>query len=276
MDATCIVTVQAVVESEHIIRENFHIQVNKVATMCNFRHGSAPHIFHDLFQLNSCLQGGCVDKLLLNGREDVWMPARRWKLDQLLPAWNEHGKQRMAPFQLNKTKKFCTQASDDLILGSPRPTCTSKGMTVISASYCNLLQNYLRPAIRSKHHGLSSTGAVSLYNNARLHTVCVPAETIRDIHFECLSYPWASHRGSWWKDSPNQWGSARGNEWVAMHAHNRDNSEKWQNCTEPICTILAGKNILRFSFNPPLYVVTCTSQSILLDMITLIMSGEWY
>lgn len=95
---------------------------------------------------------------------------------------------------------------------------TSKGMTVISASYCNLLQNHLRPAVRSKHHGLISTGAVSLYNNARLHTFCVPDETIRDIHFECLSYPWANHRGSWWKDFPIQWGSARGNEWVAMHA----------------------------------------------------------
>jgi hypothetical protein len=69
-DATRIITLQAAVEAEHIVRENCHIKTNKVATMFGFRDGSAAHIIHDVFQFQ-CLQGGCIEKLLLNGREDV-------------------------------------------------------------------------------------------------------------------------------------------------------------------------------------------------------------
>lgn len=62
----------------------------------------------------------------------------------------------------------------------------SKGTTVTNASYCSFLGNHLRPAIRSKPHGLLSTDILLLHNNTRPHTAHVTAETIRDIHFERL------------------------------------------------------------------------------------------
>jgi hypothetical protein len=46
----------------------------------------------------------------------------------------------------------------------------------------------MRPAIRSKHHRLLSTGVLLLHDSARPHTAHVTAEMIRDIHFECLRF----------------------------------------------------------------------------------------
>jgi hypothetical protein len=46
--------------------------------------------------------------------------------------------------------------------------------------YCNLLRNHLRPAIRSKHHGLLSTG-VLLLHDSRPPTARVTAGTVRVI-----------------------------------------------------------------------------------------------
>jgi hypothetical protein len=63
----------------------------------------------------------------------------------------------------------------------------SKGITFTSALHRNLLR-HLRPAIRSKHRGLLSTG-VLLLHNAKPCTAHVTVETIKNINFECLPHP---------------------------------------------------------------------------------------
>lgn len=59
-----------------------------------------------------------------------------------------------------------------------------------SASYCDLLSVRLRTAIGLERYGLLSKGVLLLPNNAKPHTnVCVSAETIRKIRFECFPHP---------------------------------------------------------------------------------------
>ena len=64
-----------------------------------------------------------------------------------------------------------------------------RGTTVTSAAYSDLLQNHLRPAIKSKRRGLLSSGVLLQHDNARPHTACTTVATITDLHFECLPHP---------------------------------------------------------------------------------------
>ena len=65
----------------------------------------------------------------------------------------------------------------------------AKGTTVTSASHCDLLKNHLKPAIRSKRHGLLITCVLLQHDNAQPHTACATAATIEDMHFACLPHP---------------------------------------------------------------------------------------
>lgn len=58
---------------------------------------------------------------------------------------------------------------------------TSMGTTVASPSYCDILMNHLRPAIRSECQGLLSTGALLHHDNDGQQTVCMIAKEIKDI-----------------------------------------------------------------------------------------------
>jgi len=63
------------------------------------------------------------------------------------------------------------------------------GNTVTSAMYADLLKNHLHPAIKSKRHGLLSTGVLLQHDNAWPHTAHSPIATIQDLSFECLPHP---------------------------------------------------------------------------------------
>ena len=63
-----------------------------------------------------------------------------------------------------------------------------RGNTVTSATYAGLLKNHLCPAIKSKRHGLLSTGVLLQHDNARPHTACSTVATIQDLS-ECLPHP---------------------------------------------------------------------------------------
>jgi len=65
----------------------------------------------------------------------------------------------------------------------------SRGTTVTSVSYSDLLKNHLRPAIKSKRQGLLSSGVLLQHDNARPHTARTTVATITDLHFECLPHP---------------------------------------------------------------------------------------
>jgi histone-lysine N-methyltransferase SETMAR len=76
-------------------------------------------------------------------------------------------------------KKFKTQPSaGNLILtifwdckGPILETCLERGTTITSATYCDMLQGGLKPAICSKRRGRLSEGVLLLHDNARPHTV---------------------------------------------------------------------------------------------------------
>ena len=61
--------------------------------------------------------------------------------------------------------------------------------TVTSATYCDLLKNHLKPAIRSKRSGLLTAGVLMQHDNAWPHTACATAATMEDMHFQCLPHP---------------------------------------------------------------------------------------
>ena len=60
---------------------------------------------------------------------------------------------------------------------------------VNSRSYCDLLQNHLRSAIRSKRRGLLSKGVCLQQHNAGPHTANATMMTLRHMKFEVLPHP---------------------------------------------------------------------------------------
>ena len=64
-----------------------------------------------------------------------------------------------------------------------------RGDTVTNATYADLINNHLRPAIKSKRRGLLSTGILLQHNNTRPHTARSTVATIQDLSFECLPHP---------------------------------------------------------------------------------------
>ena len=66
---------------------------------------------------------------------------------------------------------------------------TPRGNNVNSATYADLLKNHLCPAMKSKRHGLLSTGVLLQHDNARPHTARSTVATIQDLSFECLPHP---------------------------------------------------------------------------------------
>ena len=64
-----------------------------------------------------------------------------------------------------------------------------KGSTINSASYCDLLANRLKPAIRTKRQGLLSKKVLLQHDNARPHVAKATIETINKLGFEVLEHP---------------------------------------------------------------------------------------
>ena len=96
-----------------------------------------------------------------------------------------------------KPKKFRTEPSAEKVMltlfwdekGIILEHYTPRGTAVTSASYSDLLKIHFRPAIKSKRHGLLSSGVLLQHDNARPHTACTTVATITDLHFECLPHP---------------------------------------------------------------------------------------
>ena len=65
----------------------------------------------------------------------------------------------------------------------------SKGNTVNSATYADLLKNHLRSVNKSKGRGLLSAGVLLQHDNAQPHTARSTVTTIQDLSFECLPHP---------------------------------------------------------------------------------------
>jgi histone-lysine N-methyltransferase SETMAR len=64
-----------------------------------------------------------------------------------------------------------------------------RGLSTNSKSYCDLLQNHLKPAIRSKRRGVLSSGVLLQHDNVRPHTGRATAKKIMDLRLECILHP---------------------------------------------------------------------------------------
>jgi histone-lysine N-methyltransferase SETMAR len=94
-------------------------------------------------------------------------------------------------------KKFKSQPSSGKVLftlfwdmnGPIVEHYQKKGETVNSARYSTLLEDELKPAIRSRRRGLLSRGVLLLHDNARPHTAAATLDTIRRLRFQILQHP---------------------------------------------------------------------------------------
>jgi histone-lysine N-methyltransferase SETMAR len=64
-----------------------------------------------------------------------------------------------------------------------------RGLTINSESYCDLLQNHLKPEIRSKFLGLLSSVVLLQHDNAHPPTARAIAKKITDLCLECIPHP---------------------------------------------------------------------------------------
>jgi transposase len=94
-------------------------------------------------------------------------------------------------------KKGCTSMTDTERSGHPTTATTAqnedgpileknleRGTTVTSATYCDLLQEGLKPEIHSKRKGRLSEGVLLLHDNDCSHTMARTMETLRKLKWE--------------------------------------------------------------------------------------------
>ena len=70
-------------------------------------------------------------------------------------------------------------------------TYQERGTTVTSTTYCDILQRELKPAIRSKITGKLSKEILLLHDNARPHTAAHTLETLKQLKWEAMEYPYS-------------------------------------------------------------------------------------
>lgn len=121
--------------------------------------------------------------------DETWMHYHQPEMKRSSKEWHHKSS--------SKPKKFHTQQSAGKVMltlfwdakGVILEHYMDKGVTVTSRSYSDMLQNHLRPAIRSKQRGLLTFGVLLQHDNARLDTANLTVRTIQDIKFECPIHP---------------------------------------------------------------------------------------
>jgi hypothetical protein len=107
--------------------------------------------------------------------------------------WSMQWKHPSSPI----VKKFKTQPlAGKLMLtifwdshGSILETYLECGKTVTSATYCDMLQRGLKPAIHSKGRDRLSEGVLLLHDNACPHNAACMLETLRKLKWEVTEHP---------------------------------------------------------------------------------------
>ena len=64
-----------------------------------------------------------------------------------------------------------------------------RGTTVTSATYCDILQGELKPAIRSKRRENLSKEILLLHHNARPHTAAHTFKTLKQLKWGAMEHP---------------------------------------------------------------------------------------
>jgi len=212
-----VVTPEAIAAVETIVKENFRVIVNEIVAHLDMSHGSAQHSVHDVLQfhkvsarwvprqLTAELKGRRVDacqELLKHfeaegdGFLGIIVTGDETGSTTISPKPRKRAKNGAIPPHQNR-KKFHTQPSAGKVMltlfwderGVILEHYMSRGNTVTSAMYADLLKNHLPPAIKSKQRGRLSTGVLLQHDNARPHTARSAVTTTQDLSFECLPHP---------------------------------------------------------------------------------------
>jgi len=209
-------TPEAIATVEAIVKENRHITVHEIAAHLDMSHGSAHHIVHDVLQFHEVCARWVPHQLTAELKERVdacqellkrfeaegdgflgrivagdetWAHNHQLETKKVSKEWRHTS----SP----KPQKFCTQPLAGRVMltlswveqGVILEHYMSWRNTVTSAAYADLLKNYLHPAIKSKRHGLLSTGVLLQYDNPWPHTAHSTVATIQDLSFKCLPHP---------------------------------------------------------------------------------------
>jgi hypothetical protein len=203
---------------ERVTRENSRVTTDEVALELGIsHHGSARHIMQDVLQYHKvCAQwvsrqltpelkewrmGACKEILGRYQTEgDVFL--QRIIIDDeswahyFQPETKTASKDWRYPNLPNSNKFRALPSAAQVMLtlfwdskGLILEHYMSKGTTVTSSSYCDLLVNHLKSAIRFKRCGLLATGVLLLHDNARLHTAHTTITKIKDLRYERLPRP---------------------------------------------------------------------------------------
>jgi len=202
---------------EAIVKENRHVTVHETAKCLDMSYGSAHHIVHDVLQFHKLSASWVLRQLTAELKErrvdacqellkcfeaegdgflgrivtgdETWVHYHQPETKKASKDWRHTS--------LPKPKKFRTQSSVGEVMlpliwderGVLLEHYMPKRNTVTSATYADLLKNYLCPAIKSKRHGLLITGVLLQHDNAWPHTACSTVPTIQDLSSECLTHP---------------------------------------------------------------------------------------
>jgi histone-lysine N-methyltransferase SETMAR len=210
-------TPNAIATVERVLRENRRVTIDKVAGELKISHGSAHHIIHDMLQYHK-VSARWVPKQLIpelkERRVDVCeILLRRYEaegdgfLHRIVTCdecWvhyfqpeTKRASKEWRHSSSPKPKKFrTTRSAGKLMLtlfwdykGPILEHYMPRELTINSESYCDLLQNHLKPVIRSKCRGLLSSDVLLQHDNARPHTARATANKITYLRLECISHP---------------------------------------------------------------------------------------
>jgi histone-lysine N-methyltransferase SETMAR len=210
-------TPNAIAAVERVIRENGWVTIDEVAGELKISHGSSHHMIHDVLQYHKVSTRWVPKQLipeLKERRVDVCeILLRRYEAEEdgflhcivtgdecwvhYFQPETKRASKEWRHSSLPKPKKFrTTRSASKLMLtlfwdykGPILQHYMPRGLTINSKSYCDLLQNHLKPAVRSKRRGMLSSGVLLQHDNVHLHTAHATAKKITDLHLECIPHP---------------------------------------------------------------------------------------
>lgn len=212
-----VVTAAAIARVESLIKENRRLTVEEISTLTSLSHGSTHHIIHDLLKFRKVCARWVPKDLTAD------MKKKRLEVcEKLLKRYEEEGdsflhcivtgdeswvhhyqpESKISSMEWRhstspKPKKFRTQPSAGKLMltvfwdkdGCLVEHYMPKKTNVNSETYCDILQNHLKPAIRSKRRGMLSAGVLLQHDNARPHTSKKTTAAIQEMRLQVLEHP---------------------------------------------------------------------------------------
>ena len=202
--------------AKDMILQNRRIKVEEVATDLEISHGSAHEIIHDVLGFRKvCARwvpkkltdvhktnrvNICQRHLNRHASEPEFMERVITGDETWIHHYEPESKRNSMTWKHPDSpvpKKFKTKPSVGEILLTVFRDCRGpliehyleRGSTVTSHSYCEMLRDDLRPAIRTKRRGLLSRGVILLHDNARPHSAARTIEALQQMKFEVMEHP---------------------------------------------------------------------------------------